>query len=61
MNFLLPAIRMLAAVQYLGYDKMLRLSAPNDAALGQLLTFISADHERIHVSIDDTECRLWWM
>ncbi len=52
---------MLAAVQYLGYDKMLRLSAPNDAALGQLLTFISADHERIHVSMDDTECRFWWM
>jgi hypothetical protein len=57
-TFLFTAIRMLAAVQYLGYDKMLRLSAPNDAALGQILTFISADHERIHVSIDDNECRL---
>ena len=41
---------MLSGVQYLGYEKLLRLSAPNDAALGQLLTFITADHERIHVS-----------
>ena len=49
---------MLSGVQYLGYEKLLRLSAPNDAALGQLLTFITADHERIHVSRDNFECRL---
>jgi hypothetical protein len=48
-------------VQYLGYDKLLRLSAPNDAALGQLLTFISADHERIHVSVQTIlQCRLYF-
>ena len=42
-------VRVLGAVQFLGYKKLLKLSSPNDAILGQFITFLSADHERIQV------------
>jgi ABC-type multidrug transport system fused ATPase/permease subunit len=45
------ALRVHGATQYLGYSKLLRLASPNDAALGQLITFFSADMERIHEAI----------
>lgn len=40
-------MRILGATQYMGYSKLLRLAAPNDAALGQLVTFFTGDQERI--------------
>ena len=42
---------MLSAVEYCGYSKLLRLTSPNEAALGQLITFTTADHERIQDSV----------
>ena len=45
------AIRLLSAVEYCGYSKLLRLTSPNEAALGQLITFTTADHERIQDSV----------
>ena len=47
MNCYPPAMRALGALQFLGYSKLLRLGTPSDAALGQLITFVAADHERI--------------
>lgn len=47
----LIAIRLLSAVEYCGYSKLLRLTSPNEAALGQLITFTTADHERIQDSV----------
>ena len=47
----LVAIRLLSAVEYCGYSKLLRLTSPNEAALGQLITFTTADHERIQDSV----------
>ena len=47
----LLAIRLLSAVEYCGYSKLLRLTSPNEAALGQLITFTTADHERIQDSV----------
>ena len=44
-------IRLLSAVEYCGYSKLLRLTSPNEAALGQLITFTTADHERIQDSV----------
>lgn len=58
-----PAIRLLSAVEYCGFSKLLRLTSPNEAALGQLITFTTvrppskyphnpqADHERIQDSV----------
>ena len=40
-------MRVLGALQFLGYSKLLRLGTPSDAALGQFITFVAADHERI--------------
>ena len=37
----------MGAVQYLGYSKLLRLASPSEAALGQLVTFVTGDQERI--------------
>ena len=48
------AIRILGAVQFLGYSKLLRLASPNDQALGQFITFVAADHERIQVKDSTT-------
>ena len=48
-NYCFPAIRILGAVQFLGYSKLLRLASPNDQALGQFITFVANDHERIQV------------
>ena len=31
----------------MGYSKLLRLAAPNDSALGQLITFCTGDQERL--------------
>ena len=48
---MISAVRILGALQYLGYSKLLRLSSPSDSALGQFITFVSADHERIQDAI----------
>ena len=48
-----PALRLLGGLQYAGYSKMLRLASPTDAALGQLITFFTADQERIQLAIED--------
>lgn len=40
-------MRVVGATQFLGYSKLLRLAAPNDAALGMLVTFCTGDQERI--------------
>ena len=45
------AIRLLSAVEFVGYSKLLRLTSPNDAALGQLITFTTADHDRIQDAV----------
>ena len=37
----------MGAVQYVGYSKLLRLASPSEAALGQLVTFVTGDQERI--------------
>ena len=50
-NLSFSAIRLLSAVEYCGYSKLLRLTSPNEAALGQLITFTTADHERIQDSV----------
>ena len=47
----MSGIRLLSAVEYCGYSKLLRLTSPNEAALGQLITFTTADHERIQDSV----------
>lgn len=44
-------IRLLGAAEFLGYSKLLKLSAPNDASLGKYLTFLAADHERIQEAV----------
>ena len=48
---LLLGIRLLSAVEFVGYSKLLRLSTPNDAALGQLITFTTSDHDRIQDAV----------
>ena len=35
----------------MGFSKLLRLSSPNDAALGKLVTYCTGDQERIHEAI----------
>ena len=45
------AIRLCGATQYLGYSKLLRLSNPNDGALGQLVTHCTGDQERISEAV----------
>ena len=35
----------------MGYSKLLRLTNPNDAALGQLITFTTSDHDRIQDAV----------
>ncbi len=42
---------MLGATQYLGYSKLLRLAAPTDTALGQLVTYCTGDSERVMEAI----------
>ena len=42
---------MLSAVEFAGYSKLLRLTSPNDAALGQLITFTTSDHDRIQDAV----------
>ena len=42
---------MLSAVEFVGYSKLLRLTSPNDAALGQLITFTTSDHDRIQDAV----------
>ena len=44
-------LRIVGACQYLSYSKLLRLATPNDAALGQLLTFFTGDLERLNEAI----------
>ena len=43
--------RVSGATQFLGFSKLLRLSSPNDAALGKLITYCTGDQERIHEAI----------
>ena len=43
--------RVSGATQFLGFSKLLRLSSPNDAALGKLVTYCTGDQERIHEAI----------
>ena len=50
-NKIFPALRLLGALQYAGYSKLLRLASPSEAALGQLITFLTADQERIHDAV----------
>ena len=38
-------------MEFVGYSKLLRLTSPNDAALGQLITFTTADHDRIQDAV----------
>ncbi len=45
------ATRVNCALQYMAFSKMLRLAAPNDAALGQIVTFISNDMERVYETV----------
>ena len=49
MNF--KHFRVSGATQFLGFSKLLRLSSPNDAALGKLVTYCTGDQERIHEAI----------
>ena len=44
---MVSALRLLGAAHFLGYSKLLSLASPNDAALGQFITFITGDHDRI--------------
>ena len=48
---LLLHCRVSGATQFLGFSKLLRLSSPNDAALGKLVTYCTGDQERIHEAI----------
>ena len=41
------AIRLLGGLQYVGYAKLLRLCSPDETALGQLVTLLTGDQERI--------------
>ena len=43
--------RIIGATQFLGFSKLLRLSNPNDAALGRLITYCTGDQERIHEAV----------
>ena len=43
--------RIIGATQFLGFSKLLRLSNPNDAALGKLITYCTGDQERIHEAV----------
>ena len=43
----------MGGLQYAGYSKLLRLASPSEAALGQLITFVTADQERIERAIYD--------
>ena len=52
-QLILPGLRLLGALQYLGYTKLLKLASPNDSALGLFITFVSADHERIHEAVNN--------
>jgi hypothetical protein len=45
------AMRVHGATQFLGMAKLLRLSAPSDAALGQLVTFVTGDQERMQEAV----------
>ena len=38
-------------MEFVGYSKLLRLTSPNDAALGQLITFTTSDHDRIQDAV----------
>ena len=38
-------------MEFAGYSKLLRLTSPNDAALGQLITFTTSDHDRIQDAV----------
>ena len=50
-GYLLLHCRVSGATQFLGFSKLLRLSSPNDAALGKLVTYCTGDQERIHEAI----------
>ena len=52
-NLISAALRLLGGLQYAGYSKLLRLASPSEAALGQLITFVTADQERIERAIYD--------
>ena len=41
------AIRLLGGLQYVGYAKLLRLRSPDETSLGQLVTLVTGDQERI--------------
>lgn len=41
-------------MEFVGYSKLLRLTNPNDAALGQLITFVTSDHDRIQDAITNS-------
>ena len=45
------SLRIHGSTQYLGFSKLLRLEAPNDSALGQLVTYFTGDMERIHEAV----------
>ena len=47
MNKIFEGIRLLGGLHYVGYAKLLRLASPNDRALGQLVTLVTGDHQRI--------------
>ena len=37
----------MGGLQYVGYAKLLRLASPNESALGQLVTLVTGDQDRI--------------
>ena len=37
----------MGGLQYVGYAKLLRLASPNESALGQLVTLLTGDQDRI--------------
>ena len=44
-------LKLLGALHYLGYCKLLTLPATNDAAMAQFVSFLTTDHDRIQEAV----------
>ena len=47
-------LKLLGALHYLGYCKLLTLPATNDTALAQFVSFLTTDHDRIQEAVSKT-------
>ena len=47
------ALRLLGGLHYLGYTKLLKLSTSEVSALGQFISFITTDHDRIQEAVSN--------